>query len=192
MHEITDLLKAWSNGDTQALDRLMPLVDTELKKIARSYMRKEKRGHILQPTALVNEALIKLIPENISWESRKQFYGFVAKRMRQVLVDYVKEAGAAKRGKHPKLVDLSEAKDQTSEKSKELLMLEAALTKLAQMDERLVTVVECRFFIGLSLEETAKVLGTSTATVQRDWRFARDWLKSEMTESRLNDLDHRN
>src|SRR5215217_1213598 len=95
MHEITELLKAWSNGDTQALDRLMPLVDQELKKIAHSYMRNERSGHILQTTALVHEALIKLIRENISWGNRKQFYALVAKRMRQVLVDYARRAQRA-------------------------------------------------------------------------------------------------
>jgi len=181
MHEITELLRAWSNGDEEALDRVWPLIDPELKKIARNFIADERPDHILQPTALVNEALIKLIPENISWESRKQFYGFVTKRMRQVLVEYARKQSATKRGKRPEMVDLSEAKNKASGKSQEVLMLEAALTKLADFDERMLTIVECRFFIGLSLEETAKVLGTSPATVQRDWTFARDWLNSEMT-----------
>lgn len=180
MHEITRLLRAWGEGDPEALNKLMPLVNEELKKIARKYMSQERSGHILQPTALVNEALIKLMPENITWENRKQFYGFVAKRMRQVLVDYVREQSATKRGKRPDLVELREAKDKTSGKSRDMLKLDEALTELAELDERMVTVVECRFFIGLSLAETAKVMGTSTATVQRDWRFARDWLKSHM------------
>ena len=181
MHEITDLLRAWSNGDAEALDRLWPLIDPELKKIARNYIANERPDHILQPTALINEAFIKLIPENISWESRKQFYGFLTKRMKQVLIEYARKQSAAKRGKRPELVDLSEAKNKASKKSDEVLLLEAALTKLADFDERMLTTVECRFFIGLSFEETAKVLGTSPATVQRDWTFARDWLNSEMT-----------
>jgi RNA polymerase sigma factor (TIGR02999 family) len=183
MHEITKLLRAWSDGDQEALNKLMPLVSDELKKIARRYMDKERRGHILQPTALVNEAWIKLMPENISWENRKQFYGFVARRMRQVLVDYVRGESATKRGQRPELVDLNEAKDKASGKSQEVLRLHEALTELAQRDARLVDVVECRFFIGLSLEETAKVVGTSTATVHRDWRFARDWLKTQMSQT---------
>ena len=182
MHEITKLLRAWSNGEMDALDRVWPLIDPELKKIARHYLADERPGHILQPTALVNEALMKLIPENISWESRKQFYAFVAKRMHQVLVDYVKKESATKRGNRPELVELSEAKNKASGKSRQILKLDAALTELARLDQRMVTVVECRFFIGLSLQETAKVLGTSTATVHRHWRFARDWLKSEMSK----------
>lgn len=173
MHEITDLLKAWSNGDTQALDRLMPLVDKELKKIAQKYMRQERPGHILQTTALVHEALIRLIRENISWENRKQFYGFVARRMRQVLVDYARRMKANN-------VELAESipDERTPE---EVLLLDEALTKLARMDERKATIVECRFFIGLTLAETAELLGIGQSTVERDWTFARDWLRNEMT-----------
>src|SRR6185503_15178776 len=141
MHEITELLRAWSNGDEEALDRVWPLIDPELKKIARNFIADERPDHILQPTALVNEALIKLIPENISWESRKQFYGFVTKRMRQVLVEYARKQSATKRGKRPELVELSEAKNKASAKSNEVLMLEAALTKLADFDERMLTIV---------------------------------------------------
>jgi len=175
MHEITELLKAWSSGDTQALEKLVPLVDDELRKIAHNYMRNERSGHILQTTALVNEALIKLIRENISWENRKQFYALVAKRMRQVLVDY------ARRTERAGYVDLDDAviPDETP---KEVLMLDQALTKLASIDQRKETIVECRYFIGLKLEEIAELLGIGQSTVERDWRFARSWLKREMTE----------
>lgn len=175
MHEITDLLKAWSSGDTHALEKLMPLVDDELRKIAHNYMRNERPGHILQTTALVNEALIKLIRENISWENRKQFYALVAKRMRQVLVDY------ARRTQRADYVDVDDAviPDETP---KEVLMLEQALTKLASIDQRKETVVEYRYFIGLTLDEIAELLGVAQSTVDRDWRFARTWLKREMTE----------
>jgi RNA polymerase sigma factor (TIGR02999 family) len=173
-HQITELLKAWSNGDTEALDRVWPLIDPELKKIARNYMRDEKAGHILQPTALVNEALIKLLPENISWENRKQFYGFVAKRMRQVLIDYVRRTQPAEH------IDIDEAVIPV-EKSKDLVMLDRALNKLADVAERAVTVVECRYFIGLTLAETAQLLGVGQSTVERDWEFARSFLKREMT-----------
>ena len=174
MHEITDLLKAWSNGDTQALEKLMPLVDDELRKIAHNYMRNERSGHILQTTALVNEALIKLIRENISWENRKQFYALVAKRMRQVLVDY------ARRTQRADYVDVDDAviRDETP---KEILLLDEALTKLAGIDERKETIVECRYFIGLTLAEVAELLGVGQSTVEREWRFARSWLKREMT-----------
>ncbi len=175
MHEITELLKAWSSGDTQALEKLVPLVDDELRKIAHNYMRNERSGHILQTTALVNEALIKLIRENISWENRKQFYALVAKRMRQVLVDY------ARRTERADYVDVDDAviPDETP---KEVLMLDQALTKLASIDQRKETIVECRYFIGLKLEEIAELLGVGQSTVERDWRFARSWLKREMTE----------
>lgn len=181
MHEITDLLQDWSNGNPQALNKLIPLVDRELHKIAQHYMRNENTGHILQTTALVNEALIRLIRENMSFENRKHFYGIVAKRMRQVLCDYAKERRRAKRGGGARHVELSDVKDEEWEKSEEILMLEQALTKLGQIDESKLTIIECRFFIGLTYEEIADLLGTSPATVQNDWRFARSWLKTEMT-----------
>jgi RNA polymerase sigma factor (TIGR02999 family) len=173
-HQITELLKAWSDGDADALNRVWPLVDSELKKIARIYMADERSDHILQPTALVNEALLKLIPENISWENRKHFYGFVAKRMRQVLVDYSRRTETAA---HVAVDDV----EISTEKPKELLLLDAALSKLASIDERIVTIVECRYFIGLTIPEVAELLGVGRSTVERDWRFARSWLNNEMT-----------
>jgi RNA polymerase sigma factor (TIGR02999 family) len=176
MQEITNLLKAWNNGDKNALERLMPLVDAELKKIARSYMRRERPGHILQPTALVHEALMKLIRENVTWENRKQFYAIVAKRMRQVLIDYAKKA---KKVEH---VELTDAVMSYKEKSKELILLENALTELAKTDERMATIVEYRYFIGLTIPEVARLLNISPKTVERDWNCARSWLKREMTQ----------
>ena len=181
VHEITELLKAWNKGDSEARDRLVPLVEHELKKIARAYMSNERSGHILQTTALVNEAFLKLLRENITWANRKQFYALIAKRMRQVLIDYAKKQSAAKRGSRPEQIDPAELPDQPSERSKELLMLDQALTKLAEIDQRKATIVESRFFIGLSFEEIAKVLGTSAATVRREWNFAQAWLKNELT-----------
>ena len=174
MHEITELLKAWGKGDMQALDKLIPLVDKELRKLAHHYMRHEKPGNILQTTALVNEALMKLIRENISWENRAQFYGFVAKRMRQVLVD------EARRTQHADYVDIDEV-DIPDETPKEILLLDEALTKLAAMDQRKATIVECRFFIGLTLAQTAELLGIGQSTVERDWNFARAWLRTQMS-----------
>jgi len=181
MREITELLKAWNHGDKQAMDRLLPLVDQELKRIAHNYMRNERSEHILQTTALVNEALIRLIRENIDYENRGQFYGFVARRMHQVLVDYANKELAAKRGKRPDQGDLLEVEEQASEKSKEVLMLEEALIKLAKIDERKAKIVECRFFIGLSIPEIADHLGVGHATVEREWSFTRSWLQREMT-----------
>jgi RNA polymerase sigma-70 factor (ECF subfamily) len=190
MNEITELLKAWKSGDEQALDRLMPLVVQELKKIAHKYMGAERPGNILQTTALVNEALIKLIPEKIAFEDRKQFYGLVAKRMRQVLIDDAKKQSAAKRGNRAvEQLDDCKAKDLSSERSQELLMLDAALTKLAQTDKLKATIVECHFFIGLTIAEVAELLGMSKTTVERDWNFTRAWLKREMTgESSISEM----
>ena len=181
MDEITELLKAWSDGDTQALNRLVPLVDHELRKIAHNYMRNERPGHILQTTALVNEALMKLIGENISWENRKQFYALVARRMRQILVDYARK---------DRCVEYTDVADAVipDEKPKELLMLDEALTKLAEIDERKATIVECRYFIGLTLVQMAELLGVAQSTVERDWRFARSWLKREMTGEPVNSV----
>jgi len=181
MDEITKLLKAWSRGDKQALDKLIPLVDRELKRTAHKYMRNESHEPSLQTTALVHEALIKLIQENINWENRKQFYVFVARRMRQVLLDYAKKHSAAKRAGWGQQVDVSEVKDRSSEKSREIIRLEQALVELHETNERAATIVECRFFIGLTLPEIAQILGVAQSTVDRDWRFARAFLKREMT-----------
>lgn len=174
MNQITELLKAWNNGDKKALEKLLPLVDPELKKIAHAYMRNEKLGHILQTTALVNEALIRLLPKNISFDNRKHFYGFVARRMRQVLVDYVRRA------KHPEYVQLDGVAI-PDQKSEELAMLDEALTKLAEINELQATIVECRYFTGLNRAEVAELLGLSESKVDREWNAARRWLKNEMT-----------
>jgi RNA polymerase sigma factor (TIGR02999 family) len=173
-NEITKLLQAWNEGDERALQSLIPLVDAELKRIARNYMRREKPGHILQTTALVNEALIKLIRQKTRLENRKHFYALIAQRMRRILIDYVrKEKGA-------EYVTLDESAA-VSDKAKELVVLDDALEKLAMMDERKATIVKYRFFIGLKLGEIAQLLGVSPTTVEREWRFTRAWLKHEMT-----------
>jgi RNA polymerase sigma factor (TIGR02999 family) len=183
MHEITELLHAWKSGDKEALDRLMPLVDPELKRIAHNYMRKERPGSVLQTTALIHEALIRLIKEKVRLEDRSQFYGFAAKRMRQVLIDYANKQQAAKRGNRPQQVDLVEVEELSEEKSKELVRLDEALAELAKEDERQVAIIEYRFFIGLSIEETATVMGLSPRTVVREWQAAQAWLKLYMTTS---------
>jgi len=174
MQEITDLLKAWNRGDQDALDRLIPLVDAELKKIARSYMRRERAGHILQTTALVHEALMRLIRDNVTWEHRSQFYAIAARRMRQVLIDYAR--------RQMEQVELTEEVRASKEKSKEILNLEDALTALEKSDSRAASIVEYRYLIGLTTREIADILGVSTRTVERDWEFARVWLKRAMTE----------
>ena len=175
MHEITELLQAWRNGDKQALDKLIPLVDRELRKIAKRYMRNERAGHLLQTTALVNEALIRLIRKNILIEDRKHFYGLVARRMRQVLIDYANQRPKAEH------INVDDIDIPDKEKTQEIRRLEKALTALGEIDERKLAVVECRFFIGMNYDEIAEFLGTSSTTVQRDWRFAKSWLKAEMT-----------
>lgn len=181
MQEITGLLRAYSSGDKQAMDQLMPLVERELKQIAHGYMRKERPGHILQTTALVNEAIMKLIRENISYENRKHFYALVARRMRQVLIDYARRESAARRGNRGQQVEFKEAEDLITERSNELLMLDQALTKLALEDETAATIVECHFFIGLTFGEIAELLDKSRGIIEGKWKFARAWLHREMT-----------
>lgn len=179
-HEITELLQAWSQGDSEALDKLIPLVDRELKKIAHAYMRKERPGHILQTTALVDEALIRLIrAENIKWDNRKQFYALIARRMRQVLVEYARKQ-ITKGGTRVAQVDITEADKLTDKASEELLLLHEALMKLAALDARKANVVEHRYFGGFTFEEIAKLLGVSKATVEREWNLARAWLRREI------------
>ena len=175
-HKITELLKAWGEGDKKALDNLIPLVDKELRKIAHKYMRKERPEHILQTTALVNEALMRIINENISYQNRKHFYVLVAKRMRQALVDI------ARQGTRAEQVEIDEEAFAV-ERSKELILLDEALQKFENSYKRQAEVVECRYFIGLTIKETAKVLEIAESTVERDWDFARTWLKREMTTS---------
>jgi RNA polymerase sigma factor (TIGR02999 family) len=181
-HEITELLQAWSRGDSHALSKLIPLVDNELRKIAHAYMANEKSGHILQTTALINEAIMRLIAgERIDWRSRTHFYALVARRMRQVLIEYARGQLAAKRGKRAEHVDVTEAVFLTSEMSEELIALDEALKKLAKLDERKEKIVEYRYFGGFTLEEVAEILGIAPTTVEREWRLARSWLKREMT-----------
>lgn len=180
-HEITALLQAWGNGDSEALAKLIPLVDYELKKIAHAYMGKEKPGHILQTTALMDEALIRLMEsEKISWHDRKHFYSLAAKRMRQVLVDDARKQMAEKRGKRPDQVSLTDVASLAREAPEQLIRLHDALTKLATIDERKASVVEHRHFGGFTLEEVAEILGVAPATVEREWRLARAWLRREI------------
>jgi RNA polymerase sigma factor (TIGR02999 family) len=184
-HEITELLQAWSSGDSQALAKLIPLVDHELRKIAHAYMGRERAGHTLQTTALVAEALIRLMEgERISWQSRTHFYSLVARRMRQILIEHAREQLTAKRGNRAEHIDVSEAVFLSSEASQELLMLDEVLVELAKIDERKAKIVEYRYFGGFTLEEVAELLGVSQSTVEREWRLARAWLKREMTTGR--------
>lgn len=180
-HEITELLLAWSKGDSEALEKLVPLVDCELRRLAHSYMSKERAGHTLQTTALINEALMRLIQaDKMNWQGRVHFYSIVARRMRQILIEHAREQLTLKRGERAEHVNLSAAGPISTEKSEELLLLDAALTKLAEFDERKSKVVEYRYFGGFTIEEVARMLEVSPTTVQSEWRLARSWLRREM------------
>jgi len=175
--EITGLLVDWGNGDKAALDRLLPLVEKELHRLAHSYMRRENPDHTLQTTALVNEAYLRLIDQkNTRWQNRAHFFGIAAQIMRRILMNYARDQHRAKRGGKAIQVSLSEASIVSLEKTRELIALDEALERLASVDERKSQVVELRYFGGLDVKETAEVLKVSTVTVQRDWKFAKAWL----------------
>jgi RNA polymerase sigma factor (TIGR02999 family) len=178
--EITELLLAWKQGDESALERLLPLVEKELRLIARSYLRKEGPGHVLQTTALMNEAFIKLVDQRVHWQSRGHFFGIAATCMRRVLLDYAKAQGRKKRGGDWEQIALSGALLIPDEKAVELAALDEALEALAKQDARKSRIVELRYFGGCTVEETALCLGISEATVAREWRLARAWLLREL------------
>lgn len=175
--DITTLLSRWSQGDRAALDDLTPLVYDELRKLARSHMSGEKPGHTLQSTALAHEAYLRLIGQDrVSWQSRAHFYGIASQMVRRILVDHARAQSAAKRGSGLQAVTLNENLDAAVGANVELLALEEALSKLAQLDPQQARIVELRYFGGLSIEETAEVVGVSPATVKREWVSARAWL----------------
>ncbi|HEU4389143.1 MAG TPA: sigma-70 family RNA polymerase sigma factor [Blastocatellia bacterium] len=175
--EVTRLLKDWGSGDSAALDRLMPIVYGELRAVAARYLRRERQDHTLQPTALVNEAYLRLIDQkHVTWQNRAHFVGVAAQMMRRILVDHAKSHNRAKRGGGGQKISLDEAMHVSDERANDLVELDEALTALAAFDERKSGVVELRYFGGLSVEETAVVLKISVKTVARDWTLARAWL----------------
>jgi RNA polymerase sigma-70 factor (ECF subfamily) len=179
--QVTELLMRWSGGDRSALDELMPLVLEELKRLASRYMHSERTGHTLQTTALVNEAFLKLADEKrVSWQGRAHFFAIASQVMRHVLVDHARTRRRAKRGGGAERIPLEQALAFSDSQSADLLALDEALTKLATIDPRKSAVIEMRFFSGMSVEETAAVLGVSTNTVIRDWGLARSWLYREL------------
>lgn len=179
--EITGLLVAWCDGDQTVLDRLMPLVERELHRMASHYMRQEGPGHMLQTTALVNEAYLRLIDQrNVRWQNRAHFFGIAAQIMRRILLNYARDQHRAKRGGKAVHVSLSEVAIMSAGKSSELIALDEALHRLAAIDERKSRVVELRYFGGLGVEETAEVLKISAITVIRDWNMAKAWLAREI------------
>jgi RNA polymerase sigma-70 factor, ECF subfamily len=183
--EVTGLLIAWSNGDRTALDQLMPLVYRELRRLAHNYMDRERLGHTLQTTALVNEVYLRLIDVRpVSVQDRAQFFALAAQLMRRILVDFARGRRAQKRGGGAAQVSFDEAFVFSPEISAELVALDQALKALSAVDRRKGEVVEMRYFGGLSVEETATVLKVSADTVRRDWKFAKVWLLREMQRER--------
>jgi RNA polymerase sigma-70 factor, ECF subfamily len=183
-HEVTMLLKDWSAGDQSALDKLMPLVYEELRRLAHQHMRRERLGHTLQTSALVNEAYLRLVGQSeIQWESRSHFFGIAARLMRQILVDRARQRNFVKRGGGAIRVSLNETTTVAHEQSANVMALDNALKDLEKTDPRKSRIVELRFFGGMSIEETAAVLNVSPGTVMRDWTFARAWLRQQMSAS---------
>ena len=181
-HEVTELLQDWSEGDESALERLMPLVYGELHRLAHQHMRREKAGHILQTSALINEAYLRLVDSpRIHWQNRTQFFGIAARVMRRILVDEARKRKSDKRGADAIHVTLNDATNVAHEQAAHVLALDEALKSLEVIDSRQSKIVELRFFGGLSVDETAEVLKVSPGTVMRDWTFARAWLRNEMT-----------
>lgn len=179
--EITELLVCWGNGDRAALERLLPLVEGELHRLAHAYMRREHPEHTLQTTALINETYLRLVDQRrVKWQNRAHFFGISAQIMRRVLLNYARSKRRDKRGGGAYMVSLSEAEAVAEGRSVELIALDEALQRLSLVDERKGRVVELRYFGGLSVQETAEVLGVSPVTVARDWDMARAWLAREM------------
>jgi RNA polymerase sigma factor (TIGR02999 family) len=181
--EITLMLKAWSNGDQTAREKLISVVYDELRKIASQYLRRERQHHTLQATALANEAYLKLVDlSEVNWQDRAHFFAVAAQVMRHILVDYARQQGAEKRGGGLQKLTLDEAVSLAGERDLDLLALDEALAQLASFDPQQSQVVELRFFGGLSIEETAAVMGLSTATIKREWTLAKAWLYQKLSE----------
>lgn len=180
--DVTKLLKDWGQGDTSALEKLIPLVFRDLREIAGRLFRRESDGHTLQPTALVNEVFIRLTEQrNAHWANREQFFGVAALMMRRILVDYAKGRQAAKRGSGAVKLPLTEALGVASiQENVDVVALDDALTRLAQIDERQSRIVDLHFFVGLTYEEIAEVVGVSVTTVKREWQTAKLWLYREL------------
>ena len=184
-NEVTQLLHAWSDGNKAALEELTPLVYAELRRLAEKYMRRERAGHPLQTTALVNEAYVRLIDlRQVRWQNRAHFFGVAAQLMRHILVDFARARLRAERGGYKQQVSLEEAAVAPKEKSADFIALDDALKSLAEIDLLKSRMVELRFFGGLSVEETAEALNVSPRTVMREWSLARDWLYRELSKEK--------
>lgn len=186
--QVTQLLIDWSNGDTAAVDKLMPLVYDELRRLARYYMRRERAGATLQTTALVNEAYLRLVDQKkVQWQNRAHFFAIAAQLMRRILIDRARKRYNSKRGGDVRKVSLDQAAIVSTGRSSDLVALDEALTDLEAIDQRKSKVVELRFFGGLNIEETAEVMSISPATVQREWSMAKAWLYREISQTQTGD-----
>jgi RNA polymerase sigma factor (TIGR02999 family) len=180
--DVTQLLLAWNSGDAGALDRLMPLVYQELRRVARRHMAAENAAHTLQATALVNDVYIRLVDQKqVNWKNRAHFFGAAAQIIRRILVDHARTRHRLKRGGDALKVTLTDTLSDPSGLDFDLVALDHALSRLARLDPQQERIIELRFFAGLSIEETAEALNISPATVKRDWTTARAWLYREMT-----------
>jgi RNA polymerase sigma factor (TIGR02999 family) len=182
--EVTRLLKDWSEGRQEALDRLLPQIYAELRRLASSYLRRERPDHTLQPTALVHEAFIRLVDQRaVRWQNRAHFFGIAAQAMRRILVDHARAHGADKRGAGERAVSLTDTLVTIGAPNVDLLALDEVLTRLAVIDPQQSRVVELRFFGGLTIEEAAEVMDISPATIGREWTLAKAWLYAELSKS---------
>jgi RNA polymerase sigma factor (TIGR02999 family) len=182
--DVTQLLSQWRDGDRAALDRLMPLVYEELRTIAGRFLRRERPGHTLQSTALVHEAYVKLVDQNRSdWQSRAHFYGVAATIIRNILVDHARARNAMKRGGAQPALSLDEALAVPNSQDLDLVAVDDALLNLSRLDPQQARIVELRFFAGLTIEETAEVLGISESTVKRDWIVAKTWIYRTLSQT---------
>lgn len=183
-HEVTQLLVAWSDGDEAALDRLAPLVNAELHRLAKGYMSREREDHLLQTSALINEAYLRLINwKEVRWKNRAHFFGVAAQMMRRILVDFARQRPRLDEKNEVRHISLDEAMTVANDQDMDLLALDEALKSLAEIDERKSKIVELRFFGGLGVEETAEVMKVAPITVMREWNKAKAWLYRELSRT---------
>ena len=181
--QVTVLLAAWSQGDESALDKLIPLVEPELHRIAHRYMRRERKDHTLQTTAVVNEVYLKLTQQRVHWQNRTHFFAIAAQIMRRILIDYARQQLGAQRGGGATHISLEEVAVISDDRASELVALDAALQSLSNLDPRKARVVELKYFGGLNMDEIADVLNVSPDTISRDWRRAKAFLRRELTKT---------
>ena len=181
-NQVTQLLQAWRDGDQAALDALLPLIYDELHRQARHYLRRERPGHTLQTSALINEAYLRLVDQRVPWRNRGHFFGVAAQLMRRILVDHARTQQRAKRGGEEQCLTLDAVAEMPAAQATDLVALDDALNTLAAQDPEQSRIVELRYFGGLTIAETAEVLGISHATVEREWALARAWLRLELTK----------